>query len=156
MIHSTEIHNPASLKTQEYLEGWRRARAELANFRQRALGDNARQAWLNKRAVLEPLLAAVDLLITSQNHFPAHLKQDPWAQGIQHSIHQVEKSLAECGITTINALQQRFDPHRHEAIEQVGNDKYPHVASGTIVDIVQPGYMLDDQVIRPAKVRVVT
>jgi len=42
----------------------------------------------------------------------------------------------------------KFDPHRHQAISQVESDKEP----GTVVSVLQKGYLLHDRVLRPALV----
>ena len=53
-------------------------------------------------------------------------------------------------LTEINPVGQKFDPHRHQAINTVESDAEPN----TVVQVFQKGYLLNDRVIRPAMVSV--
>ena len=53
------------------------------------------------------------------------------------------------GVRVISALHQPFDPNYHEAVMQTPSEEYPE---GTVINVVSQGYMLDDKVIRHAKV----
>jgi molecular chaperone GrpE len=156
MRHSSEIHGKNSKKAQEYLEGWKRARAELINFRQRSSRDQQAFQGTAKRILVEPLLSVLDNLQASARHVSPELKDHTWVVGVLHTTRQFEQCMTQLGITPIPALHQPFDPRLHEAVEQVtaagDSANYP---SGTIVAVVQEGYQLDGQVIRPARVKVI-
>jgi molecular chaperone GrpE len=65
---------------------------------------------------------------------------------------QLHHLLEEKGLKKIKSVGEKFNPNEHEAIEVVdGGDK----EDGTIVEELQPGYMLNDRIIRPAKVKVI-
>jgi molecular chaperone GrpE len=53
------------------------------------------------------------------------------------------------GITPIDALGQPFDPHLHEAVQQ---QPRADVVPGTVVEVLEPGYRLQERVLRPARV----
>jgi molecular chaperone GrpE len=55
------------------------------------------------------------------------------------------------GVARIEALGQELDPHRHQAMMEIPTDK---AEPGTIVEEMQPGYMLKDRLLRPAMVGV--
>jgi molecular chaperone GrpE len=59
-------------------------------------------------------------------------------------------ALASFGLQAIETKNKKFDPHLHEAVDQIKSDK-PHLS---ILFEVQKGYTLNSQVIRPARVRV--
>jgi molecular chaperone GrpE len=60
-------------------------------------------------------------------------------------------ALAKHGIRRIDALGQPFDPDRHEAVYQVTDPEYP---AGTVAEVLQPGYLHHDRLLRPAMVGV--
>jgi molecular chaperone GrpE len=59
--------------------------------------------------------------------------------------------LKEYGVIPIEAKGKLFDPHYHEALMQVENKELPE---HTVVEELQKGYLLNDRVIRTAKVKV--
>lgn len=150
MIHSTQIH-AAAHNEQEYLAGWQRARAELDNLRKRYQNAQAQQRQQIKREVIESLLALADSFQSLQRHVPDTLAQDSWVTGVKHVARQFEQLLVQQGVQTINPAGDPFDPAQHEAVDQISPNDEP---SGIITKVIQPGYKIDNLVIRPAKVRV--
>ncbi|MCM8782225.1 MAG: nucleotide exchange factor GrpE [Candidatus Omnitrophica bacterium] len=72
-------------------------------------------------------------------------------KGVEMILKEVEEFLAEKGVKKIETVGKQFDPHKHEAIEQiVCADK----EENTIVEELQAGYELNGRVIRPAKVKI--
>jgi molecular chaperone GrpE len=72
-------------------------------------------------------------------------------QGLRMVHWQLEELLKGEGLSTVPAVGQPFDPHVHEAIEQVESAEYPE---GVVVEEVRRGYMLGDEMLRPARVKV--
>ncbi|HNW23379.1 MAG TPA: nucleotide exchange factor GrpE, partial [Candidatus Dojkabacteria bacterium] len=71
-----------------------------------------------------------------------------WADGVVGILNNIEKSLEEIGLKKfVPDKGSKFDPQLHEAITVI-EDKVP----GVIFDVLQPGYILDDTVIRPSRV----
>ena len=64
---------------------------------------------------------------------------------------ELSAALARHGVKPIEAQGQRFDPHLHQAIAEVPAAGTP---PGTVVNVVQPGYMIGDRLLRPAMVTV--
>ena len=54
------------------------------------------------------------------------------------------------GVTRIQSVGETLDPHRHQAMIEMPSDQEP----GTIVEEMQPGYMMKDRLLRPALVAV--
>jgi molecular chaperone GrpE len=72
-------------------------------------------------------------------------------QGVEMILKDVENFLKEKGVKKIVTVGSQFDPHKHEAIENVVcADK----AEGMVVEELQTGYELNGKVIRPAKVKI--
>ena len=76
---------------------------------------------------------------------------DPWANGIELITRKLQSILEAEGIERIDAEGKAFDPNYHEAISYEPADG---VESGSVIAIMQNGYMLGDRVVRPALVRV--
>ena len=78
---------------------------------------------------------------------------DELIAGIELVVKQFEAALANFGVQPIVAAGQPFDPHLHEAIQQVPTADHPPL---TVVQDVERGYVLHDRVVRPSKVIVST
>ena len=126
-----------------------RLAAEYDNFRKR----NARE-WQEhrKRAATEVLR---DLLEVCDNLERALETPDEDSGGLRKGvelIHQQFQGLfARFGLEGFDEEGQPFDPHRHEAVQMVESDD---VASQHVVNVVQRGYTLHGEVLRPARVTV--
>lgn len=151
MPHATQLHGQLDPQASEYLAGWQRARAELDNYRKQIQARQIGDQQLQLRLIIEPLLTMADNFQAVISHIPHDLQTDPWAQGVLHVSRQFEAILKEYGVTPVGKAKQRFDPSKHEAVEQVKDTTF---SVGTITEVVQPGYVLNNHVIRPAKVKV--
>ena len=71
--------------------------------------------------------------------------------GIEATARELESVFARNGITRIKSVGEALDPHRHQAMMEIPTDD---AEPGTIVEEMQPGYMLKDRLLRPALVGV--
>ncbi len=143
----------AKQKECEYLNGWQRERAEFFNFKkrmERELAQGGQNALAN--AVRRYLDIADDLerALKSKNR-PADGDGATWAEGIDLIHRKMLAAFEADGIKMIDTSGKFFDPNMHEAIS---HEDSPDHESGQILEVVQPGYMLGERVIRPARVRV--
>ncbi|PYV07884.1 MAG: nucleotide exchange factor GrpE [Acidobacteria bacterium] len=58
---------------------------------------------------------------------------------------------AKLGVAPIEALGERFDPNRHEALIREENPRYPE---NTVIEVLREGYLYKDRLLRPAQVKV--
>lgn len=72
-------------------------------------------------------------------------------EGIELTERDFQSRLARFGVKKIEAHGQRFDPSQHEALFEVADES---VANGTIMQVIEPGYLIGERVLRPAKVGV--
>lgn len=72
-------------------------------------------------------------------------------EGIELTERDLAKTLERHGVKAVEPEGQRFDPNRHQAMFEVPN---PEVPAGTVVQVVQSGYVIGDRVLRPALVGV--
>ncbi len=143
----------AKQKECEYLNGWQRERAEFFNFKKRMEREQTQggqNAFAN--AIRRYLDIADDLerALKSKNR-PAEGDGATWAEGIDLIHRKMLAAFEADGIKMIDTSGKLFDPNMHEAIS---HEDSPNHASGQIIEVVQPGYMLGERVIRPARVRV--
>ncbi len=136
-------------KEQEYLDGWKRARADLENMKKRMADTMEQQKEAMKKDIAYSLIALADNFRSLTDHVPD--PKDPWAAGVLHVARQFQQTLSDFGVEVIEDAQGAFDPALHEAIEESKEEGEP----GTITELVQAGYRIGKNVIRPAKVKVI-
>ncbi|MDW8226811.1 MAG: nucleotide exchange factor GrpE [Anaerolineales bacterium] len=135
-------------QVEEYKDGWMRSVAELQNFRRRVEREQAEVYQTVLINIIKRYLPLLDDLERALAHRPADL---PWADGIELIYRKWQSILESEGIRRIEAEGRPFDPNFHEAIAQ---EPVEGVESGTVIDVVQQGYLLGERLVRPALVRV--
>jgi molecular chaperone GrpE len=143
--------------------------AELASLKDRFLRSLADQENLQKRLQRErddivkfavsdlarDLLPTVDNLHRAVASAPKATVDDmvrQWLAGVSATERALLDALERHGVQKIEPLGEPFDPNRHEAIfEAPDGDR----SVGTVIQVVQPGYLHHDRVLRPAMVGVV-
>lgn len=138
-------------QSQEYLDGWQRARAEFANYKKRVERD-LKDSYQNATGdVLKSLLPVIDDFDRAMANIPEDLQGNTWISGIEMIQRKMNKILDEYGATVIDPTGEVFDPTLHEAI---GQDTDSDLESGYVTATMQKGYKVGDRVLRPALVRV--
>jgi molecular chaperone GrpE len=135
----------------EYLDGWQRSRAELANARKRFQREQE-QAFAGAQAdLLIRLLPVVDDFERALETLPHNLSGLTWIQGVVLIQRKLQWILEQAGVTAIEATGKEFDPFQHEAVTHEPSDTVP---AGHVISELQRGYRMGDRVLRPAMVRV--
>ncbi len=70
-------------------------------------------------------------------------------EGVELTHRELQKTLEKHGVHEIVPDGEKFDPNFHQAMFEVEN---PDIASGTIIQVAQPGYVIGERVLRPAMV----
>jgi len=135
-------------KTLEYRDSWLRSQADFQNYKKRLERDNEMTYISMKGDIIKKVLPALDDL---ERALQNRREEDPWADGIELIVRKLQNMLESEGVTRIEALGTEFDPKFHEAISHEPADG---AQSGSVIGVVQNGYMLGERVIRPALVRV--
>lgn len=126
-----------------------RAQAELENFRKRSHRDRDEERRYSVQPVIRDLLPAIDNLRRANDAARNVLQASDLVRGIDMVLQQMESILGAHGARAIESLGQPFDPHLHEAVQQVPSDEHPPM---TVVQELERGYVIHDRVIRPSKV----
>lgn len=135
----------------EYLDGWQRARAEFANYKKRVERERQRVYKDAASDVIKSYLPVIDDLKRALNGKPEDGDGADWAGGIELVYRKLLSILEAEGITRIEAEGQTFDPNLHIAIVKSESDEHE---CDQIIEVLEQGYMVDERVLRPAKVRV--
>jgi molecular chaperone GrpE len=141
----------ASLKAElnKYKDIALRSVADLDNYRKRMArekDDAIRYANANFLERLIPILDNFELGIQAAK---AGGNQSAVQDGMMMVFKQLQDFLASCGVETVDATGQHFDPNVHEAIAQ---EQSAEVAEGYVIRQLRKGYRLKDRLIRPANV----
>jgi molecular chaperone GrpE len=144
-----EMLKAAELKAAEHHDAWLRAKAETENVRRRAQEDIGKAGKFAVEKFSGEMLAVKDSLeaaLASDNQSAEHLKE-----GVELTLRQLMAAFEKSGLTEINPLGEKFDPHYHQAISQI---EAPDAATepNTVLSVLQKGYALHGRVIRPALV----
>lgn len=128
-----------------------------------AEGENQRRRFQRERDEAVKYAAAGlarDLLTVSDNlgraldAVPAGAG-DAMTETLRAGVELVQKELASAfekhGIRRVEPLGERFDPNLHQAMFEVPGSEYP---SGTVAQVIQPGYVMGERLLRPALVGV--
>ncbi len=128
-----------------------RLAADLDNFRRRALREREEAHQFGHQNLVKDLLATVDNLARAIEH--ARQSEAGDLEGLLQGVELVERellaTLTKHGLGVIRAEGERFDPSLHEAMAQVEDES---ADDGTVVQVLERGYVLRDRLLRAARV----
>ncbi len=147
-ILKKQVENLENILKEKNEEILRRA-ADLDNYRKRLTKETEDKVRFANQAVVKDFLPVIDNIEMALQHTE---EGSPLREGIELTIKSFKDVLSRHGVTEINSeIGTIFDPAVHEAIMMDNNAEYENNA---ITLCVQKGYILNDRVIRPAKVKV--
>ncbi len=135
-----------SAERDEYLDALKRLKAEFDNYRKRVAREQGElTARANERLISE-LLPVLDDLERALEAASAH-EEAKLEEGVALVHRSLADLLARQGLGEIET-DGKFDPHTQEALLSQPSEQ----EEGTIVSVLQKGYLLGDRVLRPARV----
>lgn len=136
---------------QQVLAKYRGAADEFEQARARLRKEVAKDVERGRRAVIVSFLDVLDNLDRAIAA-AGDRADDPLVQGVSLVRQQFLSTLDSLGVTRIDPLGAPFDPTKHEAVSTApATDGTP---AGQIIGVVRPGYLIGDEVLRPATVAV--
>ena len=138
-------------QSNEYLDGWQRARADFANYKKRIEREQAETYRMAAASVLKRFLEVLDDLDLALANKPEQSGAEDFSNGVELIRQKLLSIMENEGITRMDVDGMEFDPNLHEAIS---SEDSPDHDSGEIIAVVKNGYMVGDKVLRPAVVRV--
>lgn len=129
-----------------------RTRADFENFRKRVDIDRQQAMARGEAKSALKMLPVIDTIERAIVHIPEDIAEHPWVKGVAGLVKQLDKALADMGISRIEATPGTpFDPEVHQAIQM---DEEAKGDQEVIAEELQAGYTLDGAPIRHAMVKV--
>lgn len=133
---------------EEYLQGWKRAKADLINFKKE---EAERLASVLKRGNENIVRDVATVLDSFELGIQATGGETAAAKGMQLIKNQLEDILKRHGLEVVHAKKgEMFDPSKHEAMQEVESDE----PEGTVAEELDRGYALHGKVFRAARVTI--
>ena len=130
-----------------------RKQAEFENYRRRIERERAETLKYAAADVIKEILPVLDNLdraMEAAKSAPSE-GQGQLREGVEIICKQFRDTLNKLGLTEVDAEDVPFDPHVHEAVGREETDEHPE---GTVVRVLQKGYLFKDRLLRPSMVSV--
>lgn len=128
-----------------------RLAAEYDNYRKRTVREFGELVKSANEDLISQLIPVVDNFERALTAAKTSGDFDSFHKGVEMIYQQLKDLLEKQGVSVIEAINEPFDPNRHEAVMVVEKEEVP---PETVVEEVERGYMLNDRVLRPSKVAV--
>lgn len=135
---------------EELTADLQRIQADFVNYKRRAEEDRIKSVSFGKQLLAQQLLPVIDNIERALKNVPEDLKDNDYVKGIQAVAKQLQTSLEGAGITKIKTVDEEFDHELMEAVSMEDGEGEKEV----VIEELQSGYVMDEQVIRHAMVRV--
>lgn len=135
----------------EWEDRYLRAAAEFANARRRAEVRADGEVRAARERLLTGILPVIDDFERALQAVPADELDSTWVEGFALIQRKLTGVLAREGVTAMDAAGKPFDPTLHQAVVA---EEAEGAEPGTVLEVLQQGYLLDDRVLRPAMVKV--
>jgi molecular chaperone GrpE len=135
-------------KVEELTNNWKRSAADFDNYKKRKEAEGPEMMQFAKEITVAKLMPSLQNLEQVLKYAPADEKYKDWLSGLRGTILQLEKDMEDLGLKKIKTVGEQFDHNMHEAVEVAEGEP------GRIIKEIQPGFMLNNKVIIPAKVAV--
>jgi molecular chaperone GrpE len=134
-----------------------RTLADMENLRKRTAREVADAELRGVTSFARDMLGVADNIrraldaVTPEVRSSAQAGAKALIDGVELTERELLKALEKNGVRQFSPEREKFDPNLHQAIFEVPDASVP---AGSVVQVVQPGYMLGDRVLRPAMVGV--
>jgi molecular chaperone GrpE len=134
-----------------------RTLAEMENLRKRTEREVADSRLYGVTTFARDMLGVADNMRRALDALPAEARANADAglkalvDGVELTERELIKAMEKNGVRQFTPLGEKFDPNVHQAMYEVPD---PSVPAGSIVQVMQPGYMIGERVLRPALVGV--
>src|SRR5271169_3120789 len=146
--HLASLLKEAEDEAARLKDAWLRAKAETDNVRKQAQNDVAKAHKYGIERFAQALLTvrdALELALATPSASTEALKD-----GVELTLKNLKAAFDKEQVVEINPAGEKYDPHRHQAMTLIETSEPP----GTVVQVFQKGYLLNDRVLRPALVAV--
>lgn len=141
----------ARQQAQEYLAGWQRAKADYLNLQKETEKRRQETVEFANALFMSEVLPVYNHFKLALKHLPPESQGADWLVGLEQIHKQFQEFLKKYNISEIPTVGEKFDHNLHEA---VAHEEREGFEPDQIFEEVQPGYLLGDKVLAPAKVKV--
>lgn len=136
---------------EELNDKLKRQMAEFDNFRKRTEKEKSQMYDMGAKSIIEKILPVIDNFERGLAGVPEEEKSNAFVDGMDKVYKQMLTTLAEAGVTPIEAVGKEFDPNFHNAVMHVEDEE---AGENIIVEEFQKGYVYRDTVVRHSMVKV--
>jgi molecular chaperone GrpE len=139
----------------EYKDKLLRVLAEMENLRRRTTREIADTRAYGISAFARDILAVADNMDRALQALDVELREKADAgikallDGVELTERELHKALEKHGVKKFEPVGEKFDPNLHQAMFEIPD---PTLPAGTVAQVVQPGYMIGERMLRPALV----
>lgn len=133
----------------EYLAGWKRTQADFLNYKKEETKRVGQLIKYSNEDLILKILPILDNIYVAEKGMPKELKDNQWVKGLLQIKNQILDLLKTQDIEEIKAIGEKFNPAFHEAVEEVKGEE-----SGIIIEEIKKGYISNNKLIRPARVKI--
>jgi len=146
--------SPETLKAKlkEYNDQLIRLQADFVNYRKRAEKEKVEAIRFGRVTILEQMITLSDVMEKALKSSRTSTNLDSLKKGFEMMTEEFSRFLKTEGAEAMETVGCKFDPHLHEAVEQVDTEKESE--NNIILEELQKGYLLDGRLLMPAKVKV--
>ncbi len=124
--------------------------AEFENLRRRTAKEKLELMATASKGLMEALLPVVDDIDRAEDAFAKTKDLEAYQQGFELIVQKFRKVLEQQGLQAMDSKEKDFDPEWHEAIAEIQAPS--EELKGKVLDVTEKGYLLNDKIIRYAKV----
>ncbi len=152
-----EVLEKLQAENSELKDRLMRALAEVENIRRRTDKEKTDMGKFAVSPLAKELMPVADNLKRAMEYIPAAIQESEDEQvknfviGIEMTEKMIQDAFAKNKIEFINPEGEKFDYKLHQAMTEVENTG---LAAGTVVQVMQAGYVLNERLLRPAMVAV--
>ena len=141
------LYNEKEKQIDELTDTLKRLQAEFENHKKWSAKEKTEFAKYAHADMIEKILPVIDSFEIAVRNAS---DKEKFVEGIKMIYAQFHSALEAQGLRPIKAMDEKFDPYRHEVLMKEHSDK----PEGTILEEFQKGYMLNDKVLRHTKVKI--
>lgn len=147
-----ESPNEKIPEQEDFKDKYFRLLAEMENTRKRMQKEKHEMTRFAIDNVIAEVLLPIDTFETALG-FTGQMSEETrnWAKGFEMILAQFKELLNNHNVTSFHSKGEKFDPHKHEAVEVEETEEYPE---GTILQEFLKGYKSGDRILRAARVKV--
>jgi molecular chaperone GrpE len=143
-----ELLTDVERERDEYLELARRTKADFENYRKRVAGEASQAEKRGRAHLIRQLLPVLDNLERALES-DDQASTDSVIEGVRLVTDELKAVLERSGVESYEPSGEPFDPDWHEAMMTRAT---PREQAGRVLEVLEKGYRLDGQVLRPARV----